>query len=133
MKRETEKEDSVFQIQFYEAILKRKSDFIQVLIALGDLYTREGFYQKGLDIDKRLARLRPYNAVVLYNLACSYSLVGDTPNAFKSIQKAIECGYDDLAHLEQDADLDNLRKDLDFQQYFSEIKHKSLLEKKDGQ
>jgi hypothetical protein len=41
---------------------------------LGDDYTRRGKFKAGLDVDTRLAKLRPDDALVYYNLACSYSL-----------------------------------------------------------
>ena len=41
---------------------------------LGDAYTKTGQWEKGLQIDQRLARLCPDNALVFYNLACSYSV-----------------------------------------------------------
>ena len=53
------KEDFEFEINFYENILKERPDFVEALMALGDLYTKAGFYEKGLSIDKRLTRLRP--------------------------------------------------------------------------
>lgn len=115
---------SDFEIQFYEGLLKKKPDFVEALSALGDLYTRKGLYAKGMEIDERLAHLKPQDPIVLYNLACSYSLLKDTDKAVKTIQKAIACGYDDFHHLEQDSDLDNLRHDSRFQEYFLKVKDK---------
>ncbi|NTV28790.1 MAG: hypothetical protein HGA80_01790 [Candidatus Omnitrophica bacterium] len=106
--------DPQFEIAFYENILKRTPGFIEALSALGDLYTREGFYQKGLDVDRRLAELRPDDAIVQYNLACSYSLMGDVPQARAVMRRAFDLGYDDLTHLEKDPDLLNLLTDAEF-------------------
>ena len=127
---ENNSEDLDFEIEFYENILRRKSDFIQALMALGDLYTKKGLYKEGLVIDQKLAQLKPYNPLVLYNLACSYSLLDEISQAFASIQKAVECGYHDFKHLEQDPDLKNLRRDTHFQQFLAEVKNKYLTKNK---
>ena len=121
-----EPEDINFEIQFYENILKRKPDFIQALMALGDLYTKKGLHREGLVLDQKLAQLRPYNPGVLYNLACSYSLLNEIPKALAAIEKAIECGYHDFGYLERDPDLENLRGDIHARKYIAEVKNKYL-------
>ena len=95
-------------------------DFIEALIYLGDLYTREGFYDKGLGVDEKLALLRPDDAVVMYNLACSYSLVNDVPAARRAMVRAIDLGYDEWDHLRKDRDLANLLRDAGFAAYVNE-------------
>lgn len=114
------KEDN-FEIKFYEGILKDNPDFVECLAALGDLYTKKGFYEKGLKVDLRLAKLKPEDPVVLYNLACSYSLVKDLDKAFVMIKKAVKYGYNDFRHMKKDHDLDNLRSDKRFQRYYTKI------------
>ncbi|MFA5088404.1 MAG: hypothetical protein WC552_05155 [Candidatus Omnitrophota bacterium] len=115
-------DDSDFEIGFCEGILKRSPDFIEALIVLGDLYTRKGLFEKGLEVDKRLASLRPGDGVILYNLACSYSLVNQIDASFAAIQQAVECGYDELEFLEKDGDLENLRRDSRFQKFLAAAK-----------
>jgi len=107
-----------FEIQFYEQILEKAPDFLEALIVIGDLYTKAGRYEEGLEIDKRLARLRPNDPNVLYNFACSYSLLGQVEKAFKIIQRALTLGYENLDLLQTDDDLKNLRMDAGFQKYF---------------
>ncbi|MCK5581267.1 MAG: hypothetical protein KAJ18_08340 [Candidatus Omnitrophica bacterium] len=115
-------DDIEFEIQFYEGILKEKGDFYQVLVALGDLYTRAGRYQDGLAIDQKLEGMRPDDPIVLYNLACSYSLVCEVDKASETIKSAIQCGYDDFLYLESDEDLTNLLKTSRFKKYLKKIK-----------
>ena len=119
-------EDTEFEIRFYEGILRKKPDFIGVLSALGDLYTRGGQVKKGLEIDQKLASLRPEDPVVLYNLACSYSLLDHVDLALKFIKKAVNYGYDDFTFMEQDTDLANLHNDLRFKRYFKRVKQRSI-------
>jgi tetratricopeptide (TPR) repeat protein len=111
-----------FEISFYEGLVAKHPDFLQALMALGDLYTKKGFYAKGLEIDKKLAKMRPEDPYVLYNLACSYSLVNDLDHAFQVVRLAVESGYDDFKHLERDHDLDNLKRDERFTNYLSQVK-----------
>jgi len=106
--------DPQFEIAFYENILKRSPGFVEALVALGDLYTKQGFYQKGLEVDERLARLRRDDPLVHYNLACSYSLMNDVSKARAAMVRAFALGYDDLSYLEKDPDLLNLLADADF-------------------
>ena len=115
-----------FQIRFYEAILQQAPDFIEALIAIGDLYTHKGMIKQGLEVDLRLSRLRPDDAMILYNLACSYSLLCETDKAFGAMKLALECGYDDLSFLEVDEDLEHLRKDERFQEYLNRYRREKL-------
>lgn len=123
------KEDIDFEIVFYENILKATPHFIEALTALGDLYTRAGLWQKGLEVDMKLTELRPEDALVFYNLACSYALLNQTRSALSALTKAIDFGYDDFEYLKGDTDLDNLLKDEHFQQYIKQLEKKKKASK----
>ncbi len=45
------KEDLDFQIVFYEAILREIPNYVDVLIVLGEIYTKKGLHKKGLRVD----------------------------------------------------------------------------------
>lgn len=107
------KED--FEISFFERLVKDNPNYVDALIPLAELYTRKGLYEKGLKIDKRLARLRKHDPIVHYNFACSLSLIGKKDEAFEVLEKAIELGYSDFEHLKKDSDLKSLRDDPRFQ------------------
>lgn len=115
-----------FEIDFYEGLLQKKSDFYDAMILLGDLYTRVGRYHDGLAMDEKLYQLDPENPVILYNLACSYSLTDQIDLSFRSLKKAVNCGYDDFYHMEHDGDLENLRKDRRFQKYYANVHKKKV-------
>jgi len=121
------KEDVDFEIAFYEEILKSTPMFIEALIVLGDLYTKAGLWQKGLEVDLKLSRLRPEDATIFYNLACSYALLNQTRLALSTLTRAIDFGYDDFEHLKGDTDLDNLLKDEHFQQYIKQLEKKKKI------
>lgn len=110
-----------FEIGFCEGLLQKKPDFYEAMVLLGDLYTRVGRYQDGLAMDEKLYQLDPENPGILYNLACSYSLTNQVDLSFRSLKKAVNCGYDDFRHMEYDTDLENLKKDIRFQKYYANL------------
>ncbi|MFT5388345.1 MAG: tetratricopeptide (TPR) repeat protein [Lysobacterales bacterium] len=118
--------DEEFEINFFEGLLEKKPDFIDALHALGDLYTRNRLYQKGLEVDRELEILCPDDPVVFYNLACSYSLLNRIDESYRTFKMAIRRGYDDVDHMEHDSDLDNLKKDSRFLRYYSKVKSRTL-------
>ena len=99
-----------FQREFFEAAIELDPCNIDCLIKLGDLYTRQGHFEKGLSIDRRLVGICPGEPTFHYNLACSLSLIGKLDEALSSLRTAIERGYDDWEHLARDEDLEQLRK-----------------------
>ena len=117
-------EDIDFEIAFYNGLIEKNPNFVQALAALGDLYTKAGRVKEGLSVDEQLVQLRPEDPIILYNLACSYSLIGDIDKSYRAFKKSIRNGYNDFRYLEQDDDLSNLRKDRRFQQYLARIKNK---------
>ena len=118
--------DLDFQMAFYEGILKENPDFVDALIALGEIYTKTGFYEKGLKVDRKLSKLRPDNPIIHYNFACSLSLMGDITNSFKAIKRAIALGYNDFGFMEKDPDLVNLRRDERFWGLIKDMRRNSL-------
>ncbi len=109
--------DLDFEIRFFEGILKHSPKFFETLSALGELYTRAGRFEEGLEIDKQLVFLRPDDPYTLYNLACSYSLLCKVELAREAMQLAIEGGYHDFEFLRKDPDLARLLVDPGFQQF----------------
>lgn len=103
--------DAEWEIRFYEDIIKRNPNYVEVLTLLGNLYTGRKLYTKGLEVDRRLASLRQDDPIVHYNLACSYALLNQPDEAFQALFRAIELGYSDVEHMEADSDLDKVRTD----------------------
>jgi len=105
-----ESKDLDVKIQFMEGIVRRDPEYIEALQLLGDHYTQRGKYQQGLKVDERLSHLEPRNPLVFYNLACSYSLIGEVDQAANALDKALGLGYRDFKWLAKDPDLKTLRK-----------------------
>ena len=102
--------DLDIRIQFMEGLVRRDADYVDALQILGDHYTARGRYEEGLKVDEKLARLEPGNALVLYNLACSYSLTDQYELAAETLGQAITQGYRDFKWMAKDPDLKKLRK-----------------------
>jgi adenylate cyclase len=57
----------------------------------------------------------------MYNVACTYSLLGETDEAIELLYRAIEQGYGHRAWLKHDPDLAPLRDDPRFQQMLDRL------------
>lgn len=99
-----------FEIAFYEKLLKAYPDFVDVLIPLGNAYTRRGHYDKGLEIDLRLTQVRRDDPLTWYNLACSYSLLKRVEESVEALRRSFEFGYADMNYMQKDPDLLHIRQ-----------------------
>ncbi len=104
-------DEAAFEIRFVEDLLARSGEDAALLALLGHLYTESGRYRDGLSVDLRLVTLRPKDATAHYNLACSYSLLGEPSRALASLKRSIALGYRDFDHMQADPDLENARAD----------------------
>lgn len=107
--REQQRELDV-KISFMEGVVRRDPGYVEALQVLGDDYTKRGRYVAGLKVDEQLAQLRPDDALVQFNLACSYSLTGNFNQAAAALGKALDFGYEDFKWLAKDPDLQGLRE-----------------------
>src|SRR5262245_52780221 len=87
-----ETRDLDLKIEFMEGIVRRDPQYVEALQLLGDHYTQRGRFQQGLKVDKQLSRLEPGNPLVFYNLACSYSLIGQVELAAGALDRALSLG-----------------------------------------
>lgn len=60
-------------------------------------------------------------AVSSYNVACVYSLRGKTDKAFIWLEKSREAGFNNLEQIENDTDMDNIRKDPRFAEFLKSL------------
>lgn len=106
-----------FEIAFYQRLLNEKPDFVEALMALGEAYTRRGWHEKGLEIDRRLTQIKAQDPVIWYNFACSLSLLKRLDESLEALQRAMALGYDDFEFLAKDPDLDALRRSSQFRRF----------------
>lgn len=121
-----EMNDRRFEMRFFEEVVARDPCCEAALLQLGEMYTRRGDLRKGLDVDRRLVRLRPCDAIAYYNLACSHSLLDQLDEAILAIEHAVNLGYRNMAHLLKDPDLANLRKDARFRKLMGRVVEGSI-------
>jgi hypothetical protein len=98
------------EIGFLEGVLRRDPAYIEALQILGDDYTRRGRFAEGLQVDEQLSRLCPANALIQYNLACSYSLTDQPELAVAALHRALDLGYREFQWMRRDPDLRKVRR-----------------------
>ncbi len=78
-------------------------------------YMQLGEPAKALDWAERGLAVDPEDSGVLYNVACVYALSGKTEDALACLDKAVRNGFGHREWLENDSDLDSLRRDSRFE------------------
>lgn len=111
-----EREYSLFCLEFCSSILDRRPEQFEALEMAANHYTQLGYYVDGLVLDERLATLCPDDPGVLYNIACSFALVGRVDDAILALSRAVKNGYVNHSHMAKDDDLKSLRDDERFLQ-----------------
>jgi tetratricopeptide (TPR) repeat protein len=109
------------EMDFLEKVMVRLPRDVDVLEALGDLYTRVGRYEDGLKVDQQLTTLEPDDMTIWYNLACSLALLNRREPALQALRHAIKLGYSDYEWMSRDRDLDSLRNDREFKTLLKRI------------
>ncbi len=117
-----EQETLAFKVDFFLNILQKRPLQPEALRAAADALTTLGYYEDGLQIDQRLARLFPDDETVQYNLACSYALTNKPEEAFITLQAAVDLGYDDASCMRNDPDLQSLKNDPRFRQILQQCR-----------
>ena len=100
-----------FEIEFLGRVLERDPYFVEAIRVQANHLAAKGEYTRALQLDRRLVRLIPENAIAWYNLACSYAVLGMIDPAFSALQRSLELGYQYLERLRKDPDLKILRRD----------------------
>ena len=111
-----------FELDFFGRILAGNPDFHEVLRAQASNLTTKGRLHDGLTIDKKLVSARPADPTAHYNLACRYALLKQPDLALVTLRKAVELGYRDFRYMEEDRDLESVRKDPRFRQLLKEFR-----------
>jgi tetratricopeptide (TPR) repeat protein len=110
-----------FEIDFFERILSRDPNYVEVLLNLGELFSAKGCHRRALQVDLRLAQLRPRSETVMYNLACSHAMLNQKSEALEALRQAVALGYSDVEYLLADPDFAGLRGHPAFQRIVSRL------------
>jgi tetratricopeptide (TPR) repeat protein len=103
-----------FDIDFFEGLLARNGESVEVLRVLAELVSQKGLVKRALELDRRLVARLPADFLARYNLACSLALAGRADEAILCLGEAFRLGYDDVAHMEVDPDLASIRERPEF-------------------
>lgn len=114
-----EKPQVEVDIALLEDILAQRPNNIESMKQLAEIYTIAGRHREGLEMDKRIVKARPLDAVAQYNLACSFSLCDLLDDSFRSLARAMRLGYRDYDHMWNDPDLQQARNDPRWEELFS--------------
>lgn len=88
-----------------------KRDLAAIHMDQGLRYLNLGRFERAEREFKKVLEAEPRNDIAWYNLACTYSRWGKVDEAIEHLRQAVACGFDDVSHMEQDPDLDNIRAD----------------------
>src|SRR5262245_91390 len=84
-----------FEIRWAEENARARPDDLDALRMLAYAYSAAGRHEEALREDVRLVERAPERADLHYDLACSQALVGRTDEAFASLRRAVDLGFDD--------------------------------------
>ena len=59
---------------------------------------------------QRALKINPDDPLLLYNVACMYSMLGNADEALNALEKAVDKGYGQKDWVAHDSDLDSLRE-----------------------
>ncbi|UCF40702.1 MAG: protein kinase [Gemmatimonadota bacterium] len=82
---------------------------------------RTGDKARGLEWAERAISLDPDDAGIAYNVACLFSLEGESDRAFASLRQAVEGGFARKDWFERDPDLDPIRDDARFKELLAAL------------
>ena len=100
-----------FELDFLGRVLERDPLYGDALKIHADNLAAKGYFNRALQADLQLVRLRPDKPIAWYNLACSYALLGMVERAFEALERSLRLGYRHMHHLRRDPDLKSLRRD----------------------
>ncbi|MGE5142930.1 MAG: protein kinase domain-containing protein [Acidobacteriota bacterium] len=98
-----------------EKHLELNPDDARALYLGAGALVRLGDRERGLDWTRRAYAIDSEDPGVLYNVACSYSNMGQVDDAIACLEKAVQNGFGHREWFENDSDLDPLRGDERFQ------------------
>ena len=105
------KQDSLF-IKAYEQ--KNIAQYQQLLKEFATKYNK-------LNVEER-QQFIGYIQNAYYNLCCTYALLNNKIQALQYLQKSVDAGYCNFAHLQKDKDLDSIRNESAFKQIVQSLR-----------
>ncbi len=111
----TKKEDSEKAIQFGKKAFRLSPRNVMVINTLATALMLGDDLKTAAKLLDLALRIDPKNSLAYYNRACIHALSGETEAALVSLDQALQNGFSDLVHIQQDADFDSIRSTKSFQ------------------
>jgi transcriptional regulator GlxA family with amidase domain len=102
-------------ISMYEELLTEKPDDWCMWQSLGNAYYADRQHERAAEAYVKAATSDEIRVNASYNAACSFALAKRTDDAFESLGRAIDAGFNDAEYIRGDADLTVLRDDPRFE------------------
>jgi tetratricopeptide (TPR) repeat protein len=97
------------RVEVVERRLEFDPDDVPLLLDGASALAALGETRRSLEWAGRILDRAEDDALVLYNLACLYSLAGEVSSAIDALERSYRAGLADPDWMEQDSDLDNIR------------------------
>jgi hypothetical protein len=106
------------------------TEYIRLSQRMKSLFAEKN-YEEAREVCRQMIVLMPKAAEPQYNLACAYGRLGRKDEALKALEKAVELGFDDAAHIEKDDDLAPFREEARFRELVAKarLKNEGSIEK----
>ena len=105
-------------IQTFENHLREVPEDARARILCGGMYAQEGRIDDAVRETTLAMTLRPNEATVLYNAACTFAQIDRRADAIEALRKAWEAGYRDAEWTRRDPDLASLHGDPEFEKLY---------------
>jgi transcriptional regulator GlxA family with amidase domain len=99
----------------YRALIEQSPNDSFSWYRLGYVLHMQGKLDDAIEANRRAAASPEIRPNALYNMACAYARKGATDDALDRLEKAVDAGFNDRWHLENETDLASLRQDPRFQ------------------
>jgi tetratricopeptide (TPR) repeat protein len=106
-------------LRYFQQALTDKPESVEVLLAMAWCYKRIDRLDEAISTMEQAYRVAPLESIVLYNIACYWSLAGDKENALSWLGRALRMDQDLRKLIDDEPDFDTLRHDPDFEMIVS--------------
>ena len=109
------KQDHRRALECFRRAAELQSDDLGALMGMAWCFKRIGQVDQSIEVMRAAYQVHPKVPVVLYNLACYYSLAHDKDQALSWLGRALRMDQDFCKLIPDETDFDPLRHDEDFQ------------------
>ena len=109
-------------VTHYRMALHHNKNFEEAYVNLSTAYLSGKKFNESQKILSTLEEINPSNPSLHYNLACYHTLTGQDGPALNALQRAVELGFKNLESIETDPDLESLRSNPKFEQWWKALK-----------